>query len=128
MKKAERVIRSILGPTRKNICSLIDSVDIACHLMFEQKIPMDDILVTKDIYCSVAEQLQKSENTVTKGIERLSHACWDELVKRRLVERYIGEPLADLKRPSDMIFYLAYYTEFDLPFFVVIREHPELLF
>ena len=50
MTKTETVLRSIFGSCRSDIRPLAYAVDIAIELMFVQGIPMDDILVTNDIY------------------------------------------------------------------------------
>ena len=54
MTKTEAVIRSILGAAKSDIRPLAYAVDAAINLMFVQKIPMDDIYVTDDIYPDVA--------------------------------------------------------------------------
>ena len=55
MTKTEAVIRSILGAARPDIRPMAYAVDAAISLMFVQKIPMDDIYVTDDIYPDVAK-------------------------------------------------------------------------
>ena len=134
MTKTEAVIRSILGAARSDIRPLAYAVDAAISLMFVQKIPMDDIYVTDDIYPDVAKLVRNrfgrpsSPETVSRRIERLANLCWDTLVERNLVLEYIGAPLRDIRAPRDMIFYLAFYVYFDAPFFTVIQKQPALLF
>lgn len=55
MTKTEAVIRSILGTAKPDIRPLAYAVDAAISLIFVQKIPMDDIYVTEDIYPDVAK-------------------------------------------------------------------------
>ncbi len=134
MTKTEAVIRSILGAAGVDILPLAYAVDFAIDLMFFKKIPMDDIHVTKDIYPDVARALKKcpgkasSYPAVSRHIERLANQCWDALVQRGLVEEYLGAPLNDIRAPRDIIFYLAFYSYLDKPFFIVIRQQPALLF
>ena len=134
MTKTEAVIRSIFGAVGMDLRPLAYAVDIAIDLMFCQGIPMDEIYVTDDIYPDVAKQLKRrsgtvpSSKTVSRRIERLANLCWDTLVARDLVLKYIGEPLNDIRAPRDVIFYLAFYVHLDTPFFVAIQNRPALLF
>ena len=134
MTKTEAVIRSILGAARSNIRPLAYAVDAAINLMFVQKIPMDDIYVTDDIYPDVTKLVKNrhgkpsSPETVSRRIERLANLCWDTQVARNLVLEYLGAPLESIRAPRDMIFYFAFYIYLDTPFFIVIQEQPALLF
>ena len=134
MTKTEAVIRSILGAARPDIRPMAYAVDAAISLMFVQKIPMDDIYVTDDIYPDVAKLVRNrrgkpsSPKTVARRIERLANLCWDTLVARNLVLEYLGAPLENIRAPRDMIFYLAFYIYLDTPFFIAIRKQPALLF
>ena len=59
--------------------------------MFVQKIPMDDIYVTDDIYPAVAGLVKNrrgktsSPKTISRHIERLANCCWGTMVERDLV-------------------------------------------
>ena len=128
MTKSEQLIRSILGPIRSDIRPLSYAVEIAEELLFEQKIPMDDIRVTERIYPAVAGQIARSTGTVARRVERLANLCWDALVERELVEQYIGEPIKKIRAPRDMIFYLANFIHFGKPFYAVIAAQPAMLF
>lgn len=134
MTKTETVIRSILGATRADIRPPAYSVDIAIHLMFFERIPMDDIYVTDDIYPKAAKLVKNrrgrpsTPKTVSRRIERLANLCWDTLVARNLVLEYLGAMLEDIRAPRDMIFYLAFYVYLDTPFFIAIQNQPALLF
>ncbi len=134
MTKSESVIRSILGAVRVDIRPLAFAVDTAVDLMFVQGIPMDDIFVTDDIYPKAAEHFRKrsgeasTPKAVARRIERLSNLCWDTIVSRELVMDYIGAQIKDIRAPRDIIFYLAFYVYFDIPFFTVIVKQPALLF
>ena len=134
MTKTEAVIRSILGAARPDIRPMAYAVDAAISLMFVQKIPMNDIYVTDDIYPDVAKLVRNrrgkpsSPKTVARRIERLANLCWDTLVARNLVLEYLGAPLENIRAPRDMIFYLAFYIYLDTPFFIAIQKQPALLF
>lgn len=134
MTKTEAVIRSILGAARPDIRPLAYAVDAAMNLVFVQKIPMDDIYVTDDIYPDVAKLVKNrrgklsSPKTVSRRIERLANLCWDTLVTRNLVQEYLGAPLENIRAPRDLIFYLAFYIRLDTPFFMAIQKQPALLF
>ena len=134
MEKSEAVIRSILGAVGADVRPLAYAVDIAVRLMFLERIPMDDIRVTEDIYPEAAARIHDrfgrapSLKTISRRIERLANLCWDTLAARDLVLDYIGAPLKDIRAPRDMIFYLAFYVYFDAPFFTVIHQRPALLF
>lgn len=134
MTKTEAVIRSILGAVRGDIRPLVYAVDIAIELVFAKGVSMDDIFVTNDIYPEAAERLKKdfgagaSVEAVSRQIERLANKCWEALVERDLVTTYIGDELKDIHAPRDIIFYLAFYTYLDTPFFVAVKQRPTLLF
>ena len=134
MTKTEAVIRSILDAARPDIRPLAYAVDAAMNLMFVQKIPMDDIHVTGDIYPDVAKLVKNrcgkpsSPDTVSRRIERLANLCWDTLVARNLVLEYLGAPLENIRAPRDIIFHLAFYIYLDTPFFIAIQKQPALLF
>ena len=64
MTNTEAIIRTILGPIRRDTRPLACSVDCLSELLFVQKIPMDEIMVTKDIYPEVAKQLNKNPRTI----------------------------------------------------------------
>lgn len=128
MTKTEAAVRSIFGITRTDIRPLIRAVDVAIELMFIKGVPMDDILVTKDIYPAVAKTLGCSSKVVSRNIERLANRCWDILVSTGRVASYIGAPIKDIAAPRDIIFYLAFYVHLGLPFFEAIEREPTLLF
>ena len=134
MTKTEAVIRSIIGAAGADIRPLAYAVDIAIDLMFVQKIPMDDIRVTDDVYPETAKLVKNrygispSVKTVSRRIERLANLCWDALVARDLVLEYIGAQLNDIRAPRDIIFYLAFYVHFGVPFFKAVDQRPALLF
>jgi len=134
MTKTEAVIRSIIGAVGMDIRPLAYSVDIAIDLMFVQGVPMDDILVTEDIYPEVAKLVKNrkgkipSFRAISKRIQRLANLCWDTLVAKDLVLEYLGAPLPDIRAPRDVIFYLAFYVRLDTPFFAAVQQQPALLF
>ena len=104
MTNTEAIIRTILGPIRRDTRPLACSVDCLSELLFVQKIPMDEIMVTKDIYPEVAKQL------------------------RAYLAKIIGRNLTTLREPREMLFYLSVYSHWNVPFFTAVQAQPSLLF
>lgn len=127
MMKSEALIRSILGPGREDVRPLAYAVEITSTLLFVQKIPMDDIFLTKQVYPAVAAQLDKKVGAVSKSVERLANRCWD-YGDPDLLEQIIGRRLRTLRSPGEMLFYLAYYCHLGQPFYIAIENTPTLLF
>lgn len=59
MTESERLLRSILGPTRSDIRPLAFAIAVAEELLFNQGLAMDDVQITKQIYPMVARQFEK---------------------------------------------------------------------
>ena len=59
MTNTEAIIRTILGPIRRDTPPLACSVDCLSELLFVQKIPMDEIMVTRTF-------TRRSPNSSTK--------------------------------------------------------------
>ena len=102
MTNTEAIIRTILGPIRRDTRPLACSVDCLSELLFVQKIPMDEIMVTKDIYPEVAKQLNKNPRTISRSVERLVLCCWEE-GNRAYLAKIIGRNLTTLREPSCFI-------------------------
>ncbi|MDD6262375.1 MAG: hypothetical protein PUA83_04720 [Clostridiales bacterium] len=122
MTKSEALIRTILGPVRRDIRPLAYAVDITAGYLFVGNIPMEDIHITKQIYPAVSERIGKSCDAVTKCIERLTNLCWDSIIEQDMEERYIGKQIHDISSASDMLFYLAFYMYYGAPFFEVVEK------
>lgn len=127
MTRARAVIQEIFGPGKKGIRPLVCAVCVAEKILFEERLAVDDILVTKDIYPKVARQLNKDSRSIARQVERLGNQCWDSM-DREQKKKYIGKELRDIRAPKDMIFYLAFYVHFGKGFYRVLDEHPRLLF
>ena len=125
--KETALMREVFGPGRKGVQTLAYAVCEAGKLLFEERVAMDDILVTKDIYPKVASRLGKDRRNVARQIERLANQCWDGMdgAQKR---KYIGTELKDIRAPRDMIFYLAFYVRFGQGFYKMVEKNPELLF
>jgi len=128
MTESEALIRAVVGAVRHNIRPLACAVDVVHKLLFVEKIPMDDLYVTKNVYRKVAKLLSKKPAAVERSIERLANLCWDEMVANNSVSKYIGKHLTYIHAPRDMLIYLAFYLEFKRPFFDILEEQPSLLF
>ena len=117
MTNTEAIIRTILGPIRRDTRPLACSVDCLSELLFVQKIPMDEIMVTKDIYPEVAKQLNKNPRTISR-----------EEGNRAYLAKIIGRNLTTLREPREMLFYLSVYSHWNVPFFTAVQAQPSLLF
>ena len=102
-------------------------LDCLSELLFVQKIPMDEIMVTKDIYPEVAKQLNKNPRTISRSVERLVLCCWEE-GNRAYLAKIIGRNLTTLREPREMLFYLSVYSHWNVPFFTAVQAQPSLLF
>ena len=69
---------------------------------------------------------KSSVKTISKSIERLSNQCWDILVARGLVGKYIGAEIGDIHAPRDIIIYLAFYSHLGVPFFTAMGQESAL--
>ncbi|HCT91414.1 MAG TPA: hypothetical protein DF613_08570 [Lachnospiraceae bacterium] len=127
MTKEDALIREIFEPGRKGTQALASAVREAGKLLFEERVAMDDILVTKDIYPVVARQLGKDSRNIARQVERLANQCWDGMDEEQK-KRYIGKELKDIRAPKDVIFYLAFYVRFRQGFYRVLEKEPGLLF
>ncbi len=128
MTESEALIRSILGAVRHDVRPLAAAIDAVRKILFVKQTSMDDILVTKDVYHTVAKKLSGKPVSMARRIERLANLCWDEMVANNLVAKYIGKHLSYSHTPRDIIIYLAFYLEFRRPFFEILDEQPSLLF
>lgn len=123
MTKETILIRSILGPTRRDIFPMACAVEIVKKLLFCRKIPLDDIRMTKDIYPAVARQTKKSCQAVARQIERTGNLCWESMDEGQKMQ-YIGKAIKDIQGPRDMIFYLAFYSYFHKPYYEILENPP----
>lgn len=130
MLTANSLVRSIFGFSRRNLKSLVRSVEVAYELMFLQGRCKSSIKVTKDIYPDVARELRpRSYAAVVRQIERLCNACWDRIQKDdHLLERIVGNHVQELDAPSTVIFLLACYMKYEKPFQKVLEQKPALTF
>ena len=127
MTNPEILIRSLIGPVRSDIRTTAYAVNITATFLFAYQIPMDHILVTKDIYPEVAKKLGKSECAVSRKIQRIANLCWDA-GDSELLRQIIGKQLHTAPSPRDMLVYLAFYSYLDMSFYDAIACFPGLLF
>lgn len=126
------IIRSIFGAAGIDTRPLARAVDIAAELLFTHRQTIDELHFTRDIYSPVAVLLcgkngePQSVKTISKSIERLSNQCWDILVARGLVGKYIGAEIGDIHAPRDIIIYLAFYSHLGVPFFTAMEQESAL--
>lgn len=124
--KEEILIRNILGPSTSNIRPLAAAVRIIKELLFVKRIPQDEILMTSDVYSPVAFELQRMPKTTARQIERAANLCWNAMTDEQK-RTYIGRELADIDAPRDILFYLAYYSQFEKPYYVLMKEQNTFL-
>lgn len=115
MTPSEVLVRSVLGPCRKKIRPFACAIDCVIQHSFAIEEPIEDILVTKDIYPEVAKLLHMSPESAARQIERISNDCWN-LGDRERLNRILGGAFPDCPTPRDMLFYFAAYTYFGVPF------------
>ena len=57
--------------------------------------------------------------------------CAVQITGRLLFEErllLIGRQIKDIRAPRGMLFYLAYYCRFNMPYYEVLKQNPQLLF
>lgn len=121
------MVRGILGPVGSDLRPLICAVQITGRLLFEERIPQDDIQVTKHIYPEAAKLTGKSLTAVSRQLVRLANLCWDQLGEEEELLLF-GRQIKGIRAPRDMLFYLAYYCRFNMPYYKVLKQNPQLLF
>ncbi len=124
MTKEEILIYEIIGPGTHKIAGFACAVREAKKLLFGESVSMENIHVTLDIYPTVAKVINRNAKTTARQIQRMGNLCWDCLDKKQKM-KYIGRVFNDIHSPSDMIFYLAYYSQFEKPYYLVLNEVPE---
>ena len=127
MTKEEAIIRSIIGPSCGEVRTLAHAVRIMARLLFSEHMSQDDVQVSTHIYPEVARLTGKTESAVSRQIERVENLCWEHLDAAGQ-RTYIGKQLRDIRAPRDIMIYLAYYSHFNIPYYEVLKNHPEILF
>lgn len=127
MRKEITLLYEILGLGRKGILEMAYAVSEAERMLFSEKIPVDDIHVTRDIYPKVAKELNKHGSSVARQIQRMGNECWNSM-DAEMKKKYIGKDLKDIRAPKDMIFYFAYYVHFQKGFYEIVEDNPGVLF
>ena len=79
MTKEEILIHNILGPIKGGVRTFACAIELTAHLLFEEHMAQDDILVTKHIYPEVAKMIDKSYLATARQLERMGNLCWDRL-------------------------------------------------
>ena len=120
MKNTEKLVRSVLGPTRIKVRPLVLAIETMEYLLFEEGMYRDDIMVTKDIYPVVAKRLDKSEAAVSRSIARTVSQCWC-CGDAAQMAKIVGRELKDIYLVSDLLFYFAYYRHHMKPYYESAR-------
>ena len=103
MTKEEILIHNILGPMKGGVRTFACAIRITAHMLFEEHMAQDDILVTKHIYPEVAKAVNKSYLAAARQIERMGNLCWDRLDEEGCL-LYIGRRLQGTRAPRAMLY------------------------
>lgn len=123
----EVLIRDLLGPVRGNLSPFVYAVYITADLLFQQRIKLEHIHFTRDVYSAVANLLEKNAKSTARQIERVANRCQDQLRKESRIEEYLGKDCKDLGSPSMMIVYMAIYAYTGKPYYTALAEHQNLI-
>lgn len=132
MTKEEYLIRAIAGTGK---AGRLDSrifayaVGLARKKMFQDGIPMEDILVTKMIYPEAGKHYGKKPKTAARAIERLGNHCWERMTKQQRIT-YFGESQIR-PAPKEIVLLMGWYCECGKSYYEMERERygdmfPEL--
>lgn len=120
MNLAERLLRELLGPTRRDLRPMACAMLSAERVLFLRGVSLDDFQVNKHVYPDVCRELGRTRAAVARSVERVAGDCWDALLSRDLVLDYIGRPLEAKPEPWQMLVYLTCYLHYSLPYFDVV--------
>lgn len=119
MTKTEDFVRGILERSGKGNAPFVSAIDLTAQLLFEEGRAVEDILVTKDVYPTVAKRLCMKHAAASRQILRTANRCWEKLSDEQK-EKYIGRALPILDAPRDLLFYFAVYLYSGKTFFSTI--------
>ncbi|MCI9349993.1 MAG: hypothetical protein HFF83_12345 [Oscillibacter sp.] len=127
MLNPERLIRSIIGDTGSSIYPLACAAEIVGREFFDSHTPLEDVKPGQ-VYTQVSKEMGISFDAASKRIQRMANFCWECMLKRELVEQYIGRTLADSPSACRLAGYLAFYACCDTPYYVALEKDPRILF
>lgn len=127
MSDAERLIRSITGPTQYSILPLALAVEQLIRFLFWERLSMDDVVLLEHVYTPVALQLGKRPRTAARAVERLANYCWDGGDPLRW-DRVVGKHLRCRPTPGEIMIYLAFYAHFGVDFYQATGEGAAQVF
>lgn len=117
-----KLIRAVMGPIRGDFRHLASCMERVGQEVFIKGRDRDDIRLMQDIYMPVALQAGQDPKSVARKIQRQCNACWDEIVRKNIVEELLGQYEEDIHAPSDMIFYLEYYHYYGKGYFKIMNR------
>lgn len=123
MTKEEYLVRKLVG---RGKAGRLDSrifayaVFLAREKMFREKVPMEEIHVTKSIYPEAGKRYGKSAASAARQIERLGNRCWEAMTPMER-EKYLGEK-DRFPAPKEMILLLGCYCEYGKSYREMERE------
>ena len=115
MTKTELLLRSVLGPYRRDIRPFVYAAECIIRQSFSVNAPIESILVTKDIYPKVALTLQIQPESAAQQIERIANDCWD-LGDRDRLYVILGKEPPLCPPPREMLIYFAAFSYYGIPF------------
>jgi len=120
MNLAERLLRKLLGPTRRDLRPMTYALLSAERVLFLRGVSLNDFQINKHVYPDVCRELGRTRTAVARSVERIAGDCWAAMQARDLVLDYIGRPLDARPEPWQMVVYLTCYLHYGLPYFDVI--------
>lgn len=115
MTKTELLVRSVIGPCRRDIRPFVYAAECIIQQSFAIQAPIENIHVTRDIYPKVAQILHVQPESVTRQIERIANHCWDAGDQNRLYA-ILGKVPPLCPPPREMLIYFAAYSYYGMPF------------
>lgn len=127
MTRSEALVRSVLGPRRREIRPFVYAIECIIRHSFAINCPIEDIQVSKVIYPEVAKLLSIRNHTAARQIQRIANNCWEQGDREQL-NQILGGPLPLCPPPHDMLFYFAAFSFYGLPFQEVMRQELAAIF
>jgi len=124
--QSELLVSRVLGLSRSDIRPMACSLDVLVELLFVERIPLGDILVTKHVYPKVARRLEKSHSAVARSTERMANRWWDKAMAQNRIPEFIGRPLDEIPSVCEILCYLAFFLYHGESFFSVYDDLDRL--
>ncbi len=127
MTKTEILVRSVLGPCRRDIRPFVCAVECIIKATFAVNMPIENIHITKDIYSQVAQILHMQPESASRQIERIANHIWDTGDRDRLYAILGKEPML-CPPPREILLYFAAFSFYGIPFQQAMDQQLAALF